>query len=174
MDHPSRVPHSTKHSEQFGYSFSQMHHSPYSFQVCLNNQELHLWPDHLAKNHIPFTISIRTDSIVLFCIIVPLPLFHSFAKPWHGGLALSMFLLCRIAGEFIVFRCKYMYYFCFFNLFGMFFSLFSRQMCKSFSRNRFPNLLKMSRLRLWRIERERADNYMLWCEKWPSYFRVRR
>ena len=35
-----------------------------------------------------------------------------------------------------------MYYFCFFNLFGLFFSLFSRQMCKSSSRNRFPNLWK--------------------------------
>ena len=54
-------------------------------------------------------------------------------------------LLCRMAGEFIVFRCKYMYYFCFFNLIGLFFSLFSRQRCKSSSRNRFPNPLRNRR-----------------------------
>jgi hypothetical protein len=84
----------------------------------------------------------------------------------------NVFFLCRIAGEFIVFRCKYMYYFCSFNLFGLFFSLFSRQMCKLSSRNRFPNLLKMPRLRMNSLSEKRQVLYAsMWI--WSSNFRAR-
>jgi hypothetical protein len=88
----------------------------------------------------PMNVKISVKEICIFHIV------NSFntASPSHDTTdrLCRCFLLCRIAGEFIVFRCKYMYYFCFFNLFGLFFSLFSRQMCKSSSRNRFPNLWK--------------------------------
>ena len=91
----------------------------------------------------PMNVKISVKEICIFHIV------NSFntASPSHDKTdrLCRCFLLCRIAGEFIVFRCKYMYYFCSFNLFVLFFSLFSRQRCKLSSRNRFPNPLRNRR-----------------------------
>ena len=70
----------------------------------------------------PMNVKISVKEICIFHIV------NSFntASPSHDTTdrLCRCFLLCRIAGEFIVFRCKYMYYFCFFNLLGLFFYYF--------------------------------------------------
>ena len=105
----------------------------------------------------PMNVKISVKEICIFHIV------NSFntASPSHDTTdrLCRCFLLCRIAGEFIVFRCKYMYYFCFFNLIGLFFSLFSRQKCKLSSRNRFPNPLKRKG---WRFSLIAGQPSILW------------
>ena len=70
----------------------------------------------------PMNVKISVKEICIFHIV------NSFntASPSHDTTdrLCRCFLLCRIAGEFIVFRCKYMYFFvpsiflaCFFHYF---------------------------------------------------------